>query len=128
MSYRRRHTYENNTIIPENGFTLSYEFSVPEKVTVYNEYLIYDDKRVIGSVGGTLGMFIGFSFSNFVSFFIKSISDLWKKPKTKDSKRRLSTTSTQIIIQNDFNEDQKENNKKLELDINRKNDWKTSMC
>ena len=125
VSYTRRHTYDNNTIIPENGFTLSYEFSVPEKVTVYNEYLIYDNKRVIGSVGGTLGMFIGFSFSNFLSFFLKSISDLWKKPKTKDSKRRLSTTSTQVIIQNDFNEDHKENNIKIEFDKNRKSDWKS---
>ena len=31
-------------------------------VTIYEEYLIYDFIGMVASVGGTIGMFIGFSF------------------------------------------------------------------
>ena len=46
---------------------LAYEFLKHEKVKVYEEYLIYDTVAMIGAVGGTLGMFIGFSFRNAFS-------------------------------------------------------------
>ena len=46
---------------------LSYQFDYPQVLTIYEEYLIYDGIGMIGSVGGTLGMFIGFSFSNAIS-------------------------------------------------------------
>ena len=46
---------------------LSYQFDYPQVLTIYEEYLIYDGIGMIGSVGGTLGMFIGFSFSNTIS-------------------------------------------------------------
>ena len=38
-----------------------------ELKTVYKEYLIFDMIGMIGSVGETLGMFIGFSFSGIIS-------------------------------------------------------------
>ena len=44
-------------------FTLYIRFAPPLTTTVYEEYLIYDIFGMFGSVGGTLGMFIGFSFS-----------------------------------------------------------------
>ena len=46
---------------------LTYRFAYPQVLTIYQEYLIYDGIGMIGSVGGTLGMFIGFSFSNAIS-------------------------------------------------------------
>ena len=46
---------------------LTYRFAYPQVSTIYQEYLIYDGIGMIGSVGGTLGMFIGFSFSNAIS-------------------------------------------------------------
>ena len=46
---------------------LTYQFAYPQVLTIYQEYLIYDGIGMIGSVGGTLGMFIGFSFSNVIS-------------------------------------------------------------
>ena len=51
----------------EYKIKLNYEFASPETVTVYEEYLIYDTVGMIGSVGGTLGMCIGFSFSTTIS-------------------------------------------------------------
>ena len=37
---------------------------------IQKEYLVYDNNAFIGSVGGTLGLFIGFSFLTLVKEFI----------------------------------------------------------
>jgi hypothetical protein len=42
-------------------------------VTVYEEYLVYDFLNFIGSVGGSLGLFIGFSYFDFGSLVIDAI-------------------------------------------------------
>ena len=52
---------------------LTYQFNYPQVLTIYQEYLIYDGIGMIGSVGGTLGMFIGFSFSNAISTILNSL-------------------------------------------------------
>ena len=39
-------------------------------VEVHSEYLIYDMSGLIGSIGGSLGLFVGFSFRDFLSHFI----------------------------------------------------------
>ena len=43
-----------------------YQFGKLQNVIVHEEYLIYDFIGVIGSAGGTLGLFIGFSFINII--------------------------------------------------------------
>ena len=54
--------------INESKHELYYEFSNSEsKCKVFEEYLIYDTMGMIGSVGGTLGMFIGFSITGVIS-------------------------------------------------------------
>ena len=45
----------------------------PEQLTVYQEYVVYDAIGIIGSVGGTLGLFIGFSFSGLISELIDAV-------------------------------------------------------
>ena len=50
-----------------NQFQLSYTFSPPEMTFEYKERLVFDDVGMIGSVGGTLGMCIGFSFIGMAS-------------------------------------------------------------
>ena len=54
----------------------AYNFAPPKTVVVHEEYLIYDTIGLIGSVGGTLGMFIGFSFSGTISQIITYLSML----------------------------------------------------
>ena len=49
----------------------SYNFLPPKTVSVHEEYLIYYTIGFIGSVGGTLGMFIGFSISDTVEKFMR---------------------------------------------------------
>ena len=59
-------------------FWWSYNFD-NDLIEVYEEYLMYDAIGLIGTVGGTLGLFIGFSFldvssilMNFFASFINS--------------------------------------------------------
>ena len=56
----------------EAGTYLAYNYAPPKVFIVQEEYLIYDTIGFIGSVGGTLGMFIGFSFSNAIAIIIKN--------------------------------------------------------
>ena len=60
--------------IPE--FAIAYQFAYPESMKVYEEYLIYDAIGMIGSIGGTLGMFIGFSLSNLLTIVINFFQSL----------------------------------------------------
>jgi hypothetical protein len=41
-------------------------------VTINEEYLVYDFSSFIGSVGGSLGLFIGFSYFDFGNVIIKA--------------------------------------------------------
>ena len=54
----------------------SYGFASPELVDVHQEFLVYDTIGMIGSVGGTLGMCIGFSFTSSISFVLNVIKKL----------------------------------------------------
>ena len=50
---------------------------------VYEEYLIMPGISLIGNVGGTLGMFVGFSFLNTTEWLIAALPRLLKWIKQK---------------------------------------------
>ena len=52
------------------------EFATPPRVSVREEYLIYDSVALISAIGGTLGIFIGFSFSGTSGQILKFISEM----------------------------------------------------
>ena len=57
--------------IPMNHRTwFSYNIKAPAMISVQKQYLIYDFEGLVGSVGGTLGMFIGFSFINIITHIL----------------------------------------------------------
>ena len=63
---------------PVQSEATTYDFSfyyalAKNETKVFEEYLIHDLMSMIGSVGGTLGLFIGFSFNNIVSHVIYQI-------------------------------------------------------
>jgi hypothetical protein len=39
--------------------TLRYEFAMPMRAQIYEEYIIMDVMNVVGVIGGTFGLFIG---------------------------------------------------------------------
>ena len=44
-----------------------------DKINVQEEYLVYDSTGFVGAIGGTLGLFVGFSFREVANFIIESI-------------------------------------------------------
>ena len=44
-------------------------------VQVEEEYLVYGPVDIVGIIGGTMGLFIGFSFSGFMSYIITLLND-----------------------------------------------------
>ena len=59
----------------------SYSIKAPATMVVNEEYLIYDLEGLVGSVGGTLGMFIGFSFINVIKDVLNYLKQLLEKKK-----------------------------------------------
>ena len=53
-----------------HAYHFIYRFKNPGKVIVTTEYLLQDFISTLGNVGGTLGLFIGFSFSGLINFFL----------------------------------------------------------
>ena len=69
----------------DSSFFIGLRFAPPLTSTLYEEYIIYDLFGMIGSVGGTLGVFIGFSCSSVLS----SIFDVLKKKKLQRLKIKI---------------------------------------
>lgn len=63
---------------------MKYQFALPLKTKVSQEYIITDSTALVGSVGGTLGMFIGFSFNNFLICIIGYLKILMKEKFQKE--------------------------------------------
>ena len=61
---------ETLSIKGEYSKSFTYTFLPPKTVIVNEEYLIYDFVGALGSFGGTLGMFIGFSFVSLTSYVL----------------------------------------------------------
>ena len=60
--YSGKQTYQEKS----DTIAIRYSYLAPALTIVHKEYLIYDAIGLIGSIGGTLGIFIGFSFSNTI--------------------------------------------------------------
>ena len=54
-----------------NVLELRIVYPQPSKVTVKEEYLIYDLVLMIGAIGGTMGLCIGFSFADVFASLIQ---------------------------------------------------------
>ena len=72
-------------------------------MVVYEEYLIYNAMGMIGTIGGTFGMFIGFSVTGFIS----SVVEFLKKFKHA---RRIYNSGNKEISKSDGNSVEVENN------------------
>ena len=85
--------------------TLFYTFAPPYLVKVSEEYIIYDIIGMVASIGGTLGLFIGFSFTNVTSCLIDLMKKLLKNKRQCEDKEAVHFTKD-LLVQ--FRETQKE--------------------
>ena len=63
----------------QNTSHLWYHFTPPGNLIVHEEYLVFDMISLISSVGGTLGLCIGFSFANLVTYAMTFLKQLLNK-------------------------------------------------
>ena len=50
---------------------ISYKFETPEQIQVSEEYIVVPAFKMVGDIGGTIGIFIGFAFSPLVTQLIE---------------------------------------------------------
>ena len=86
LQYKVKNT--QNAFSEKNLNLVSFKISfVPPKVTVFEEYLIYDFVTMIGAIGGTMGLCVGFSFFDIMGLLLKlfeKITNRWKKASNVD--------------------------------------------
>ena len=63
--------YEMDYKNDEYNAVIQYKLSMPLVVQGFKEYPIFDVIGMIGTVGGTLGLFIGFSFNNVLTIIME---------------------------------------------------------
>ena len=51
------------------------------EVKVNEEYKVYDFNGILGTVGGSLGLFVGFSFLDCMLFTMRNVGKSWWKAK-----------------------------------------------
>ena len=81
----------------DKTLAFGYKFKIPNSVrdlrteepfkTVKTEYLIVSLMSLVGNVGGTLGLFIGFSFATTFELIMDWIQKLWKILKRSSTKK-----------------------------------------
>ena len=101
---------------------LSYKFVEPAITKVHEEYVLFDVVDMICSVGGTLGLFIGFSISNVFTVVFGYVQILMVKIFYKKS----NTINVGVHIQHEKNSNFPEDScqkrlKKIELQLARIN-------
>ena len=87
--------------------TIYYTIAPPYLVKVSEEYIIYDIIGMVASIGGTLGLFIGFSFTNITSFLIEGMKNFMKNEE--------QCKATGIIFTEDMHQQLKESQQEIKM-------------
>ena len=70
--------------IPSNdAISLVQLYYSDDYMTLYEEYLIFDLNSIVGLIGGSLGLFLGFSFLQLGDFVLHSFEKILKTVVTK---------------------------------------------
>ena len=65
-------------IFPMGQVQVDVLFTVTTEKWVHMEYLIYDGIGMFGSIGGSLGLFVGFSLYDSICFILDSVYNMIK--------------------------------------------------
>ena len=101
IAYKGQELFEYNASALELDIintTVGIRFEISNFTTSYEEYLIYDGISMIGSVGGTLGMCVGFSFTGMISFLINFLQNgfVFIKEKLLSNKKLTKSDDTNL--------------------------------
>ena len=100
----------------KRNITVAYKFRKP-KMKVEEEFLVHDFVGMLGSIGGTLGLFIGFSLFGLISFILENIQDFLKQFVLKQSNKIDANTKEKKVIDILPNNDQEKETRDLVLEL-----------
>ena len=89
-----------------NSAWFEMQFLNPAKVTVKEEYLIYDAVSMISAIGGTMGLCVGFSFTAFVSCLLSFLELAIRKIKDHSEPKTCVSVKPRIsdnLLEEKFN-------------------------
>ena len=84
ISFDKVHDYQEDLYRPDAKRNITVAFRIPKmNMKVEEEYLIQDFVGMLGSIGGTLGLFIGFSFLGGTFFILDHFQFFFERFTTK---------------------------------------------
>ena len=63
----------------ETYFSLTINYRLPATVTHHEEYIVMDIYGIVGVIGGTLGLFVGFSFFDAINFLMTFFQKVYQQ-------------------------------------------------
>ena len=67
-----------------------------DKVEIHEEYVLMDAAGVVGGIGGTLGLFIGFSFRDIIGWILQGVKTFIQNRQNPLKPRKKSTKASRI--------------------------------
>ena len=78
----------------ETYFSLTIRYKAPATITLHEEYLIIDIYGMVGIVGGTLGLFVGFSFFDVITYLMKFFQKVHEGINKRNSVDKMAPSLT----------------------------------
>ena len=79
--------YKEQPVTRLGNFQKDLYISANSERKVNQEYYIYDGLAMVGSIGGSLGLFIGFSFFDFLCLVLDFLCEKYQKRQNWGCKR-----------------------------------------
>ena len=81
----------------ETYFSLTIRYKPPAMVTLHEEYLIIDFYGMVGVVGGTLGLFVGFSIFDVVTYVVTFFQKVHEIIHKRNPSNNLSSSKPIVV-------------------------------
>ena len=87
-----------------HAYEFWYIYATPRKIEFHTEYYLYDFISMLGNVGGSLGLFVGFSFSGSIGYLLNIILQIYQKWKSSFHRKVENETPNMTFVSANLNE------------------------
>ena len=94
----------------ETYFSLTIRYKALATVTHHEEYIIIDFYGMVGVVGGTLGLFVGFSFFDAITFLVTFFQKVHEQINKRNSMDKITTSNITKVKESPENLEKKISN------------------
>ena len=98
VDFRAENGYVYKAKPNESYFSLTIQYKIPATVTHHEEYLVMDFYGMVGVVGGTLGLFVGFSFFDAINFVMTFFQKVYEQIIKRNSMDKIVPSKTTEVV------------------------------